>query len=235
MLCTSPTKPIQLYHFSIISYDIVLHMISFDLSCVRPEYIATYHTCKIRWKTMPLVNDDRIPAEQRKQEIEKGRNSLGIRLFENPNEIFSHMKYVIENASKRLICSSSGAMQLVYDKFFNLYKKILDKHRRGEGDGIRWLTIVDKENKDLVKVFTNAGVHVRHVRNLPPMNFVVDDKYFHATIDKMEDGKIMQSLLTSNESKYVNYYSSLFEELWDNGIDADIRIRDIEGGIDSAN
>jgi hypothetical protein len=27
----------------------------------------------------------------------------------------------------------------------------------------------------------------------------------------------------------------LFEELWNNGIDAEIRIRDIEGGIDSAN
>ena len=74
------------------------------------------------------MNDDPIPAVQRKQEIEKGMESLGIRLFENPNEIFSHMKYVIENASKRLICSSSGsAMQLVYDKFFDLYKKILGK------------------------------------------------------------------------------------------------------------
>ncbi len=48
------------------------------------------------------------------------------------------MKYVIENASKRLICSSSGRMQMAYDNFFNLYKKILDKHRRGEGEGIRW-------------------------------------------------------------------------------------------------
>ena len=76
---------------------------------------------------------------------------------------------------------------------------------------------------------------MRHVGYLPPMNFVVDDKHFHATIDKMEGGKIMQSLLISSESKYVNYYSSLFEELWDNGIDADIRIRDIEGGIDPAN
>src|SRR5215831_1722812 len=63
----------------------------------------------------------------------------------------------------------------------------------------------------------------------------VDNTYFYATIDKMECGKIMQSLLISNESKYVNYYSSLFEELWNNGIDAETRIRDIEGGIDPAN
>ena len=176
-----------------------------------------------------------IPAEQKITEIENGIEPPETKVLEDPAEIFNHMSYVIENASKRLICSPSGAMQMVYDNFFNLYKKILDKHRRGEGEGIRWLTIIDKENKDLVEVFINAGVQVRHIRTLPPMNFVVDDKYFHATIDKMEGGKIMQSLLTSNESKYLNYYSSLFEQLRDNGIDADIRIRDIEGGIDSAN
>jgi len=176
-----------------------------------------------------------VPAEQKIREIENGIEPPETKVLEDPAEIFNHMKYVIENASKRLTCSSSGAMQMVYDNFFNLYKKILDKHRRGEGEGIRWLTTIDKENKDLVRVFINAGAQVGHVRYLPPMNFVVDDKHFHATIDKMEGGKIMQSLLISNESKYVNYYSSLFEELWNNGIDADIRIRDIEGGIDPAN
>ena len=176
-----------------------------------------------------------VPAEQKIREIENGIEPPETKVLEDPAEIFNHMKYVIENASKRLICSPSGAMQKVYDNYFNLYKRILDKHRRGEGEGIRWLTIIDKENKDLVEVFINAGVQVRHVRNLPPMNFVVDDKHFHATVDKMEGGKIMQSLLTSNESKYVNYYSSLFEELWNKGMDAELRMRDIEGGIDPAN
>jgi hypothetical protein len=47
----------------------------------------------------------------------------------------------------------------------------------------------------------------------------------------MEAGKIMQSLLTSNEFTY----DSLFEGLWNNGIDAETRIRDIEEGTDSAN
>ena len=138
------------------------------------------------WRTIPLVNDDPIPAEQRKQEIEKGMEPLEIRLFENPNEIFNHMKYVIENASKRLICSSSGAMQLVYDKFFDLYKKILDENKeRVNRDGIRWITTIDEDNKDLVKLFLNVGVQIRHLRNLPPMNFAVDNKHFYATFEKM--------------------------------------------------
>ena len=45
----------------------------------------------------------------------------------------------------------------------------------------------------------------------------------------------MHSLLSSNDSVYVNHYSSLFEQLWDNGIDAVTRIRDIEEGVDLAN
>src|SRR5215469_936496 len=176
-----------------------------------------------------------IPAEQKIREIEDGIKPPETKVLEDPDEIFNHMMYVIGNASKRLICSPSGAMQMVYDNFFDLYKKILDKHRSREGEGIRWLTIIDKENKDIVKVFLVAGVKVRHVRNLPPINFAVDDTNFHATIEKMEGGKIMESLLSSNEPKYVNYYTSLFEGLWNNGIDAETRIKDIEEGTDSAN
>ncbi len=85
------------------------------------------------------------------------------------------MMCVIENASKRLLCSSSGAMQMVYDNFFDLYKRILDKHREGGGkDVIRWITTIDKNNEDLVKAFLNVGVQIRHLRNLPPMNFAVN-------------------------------------------------------------
>ncbi len=175
-----------------------------------------------------------IPAIKRIREIQEGIGPIGTRQLENPDEIFNHMKYVIENASKRLICSSSGVMQMVYDNFFYLYKKILDKHREGEGEGIRWITTIDKDNKDLVNIFLNAGVQVRHVRNLPPMNFAVDNTHFYATIEKMEGGKMMRGLLTSNEPIYINHYNSIFEDLWKNGIEAVQRIRDIEEGTNLA-
>jgi signal transduction histidine kinase len=172
-----------------------------------------------------------IPASQKIKEIEEGIEPVETRVLENPDEIFIHMKYVIENASKRLLCSSTGGLQMVYNNYFDLYKKIIDKYRRGEGEGIRLITAIDKDNEDLVKIFLNAGVQIRHIRNLPPMNFAVDDRYFHATIEKMEAGRIMRSLLTSNEPIYINHYNSTFEELWKNGIDAAHRIRDMEEGI----
>jgi signal transduction histidine kinase len=176
-----------------------------------------------------------IPAEQRIRQIEEGIEPPETKVLEDPSEILNHMKYVVENATKRLICSSSGGMYLAYNNFFDQYEKILQKYKRGEAEGIRWITVIGKENKDLVKLFMNAGVQVRHVGVLPPVNFAVDNKHFYATIDKMKSGKIMQSLLTSNESTYVNYYSLLFEDLWNSGIDAETRIDDIEEGLDSAN
>ena len=41
---------------------------------------------------------------------------------------------------------------------------------------------------------------------------------------------MVQSLLISNEPDYITHFTSIFEELWKNGIDAKDRIRDIEEG-----
>jgi hypothetical protein len=40
--------------------------------------------------------------------------------------------------------------------------------------------------------------------------------------------------VVSNEPHYVKHFKSIFEELWNNGIDAIERIRDIEAGVDLA-
>jgi signal transduction histidine kinase len=121
-----------------------------------------------------------------------------------------------------------------------LYQKILNAPRRkkrdakgrGKNKGIRWITTIsEKDNIDLIKIFLKAGVQIRHVRNLPPMNFAVDNRYFHATIDKIEDGKTVQSLLISNEPAYVKHFGYIFEGLWKGGTDAVERLKDIEEGV----
>jgi hypothetical protein len=53
-------------------------------------------------------------AASRIREPDEGIEPTGTGLLEDPDEIFNHMKKVIGNASKRLICSSTGVMQLVY-------------------------------------------------------------------------------------------------------------------------
>jgi len=173
------------------------------------------------------------PAEQRIMEIEEGVEVLETKVLEDKDKILNHMKPVIEDVTERSVCSSIGGMQLIYNKFFDEYKKISGKYRiSGQGKGVRWITSIDKDSVDLVKKFVKEGIQVRHVKSLTPMNFEVDNKHFYATIDKMEEGRIMDSLLVSNEPAYISHYNSIFEKLWKNGVDAIERIKDIEAGVD---
>ena len=180
-----------------------------------------------------------IPAEQKIKELEEGIIHYETKVLENKEEIFHHMKSIIEKASERSVVSSIGGMQLVYNNFFEEYKRIVDGKQRTEGErgreseskGIRWITSIDKDSIELVKIFLNAGIQIRHLKNLTHMNFAVDDRNFYATIDQMENGNFMNSLLTSNEPAYIRHYNSIFEELWKNGIDAIDRIKDIEAGV----
>ena len=54
-------------------------------------------------------------------------------------------------------------------------------------------------------------------------------------LDELDDGldglavaDMISSLLVSNEPIYIDHYNSLFEQLWDNSIDAMDRINDIK-------
>jgi two-component system, OmpR family, sensor histidine kinase VicK len=57
-----------------------------------------------------------IPAERRIREIEEGIVQYETKVLENREQIFNHMKSVIEKASERSVCSPIGGMQLVYSK-----------------------------------------------------------------------------------------------------------------------
>ncbi len=50
----------------------------------------------------------------------------------------------------------------------------------------------------------------------------------------MEDDKVSLSVLISSDVLYREHFTSLFEELWKNGIDATDRIKEIEGGSDQS-
>jgi len=93
-----------------------------------------------------------IPAEQRIKEMEQGIiTRYETRVLESSQQINNHLKYVIENAAERSVCSSIGGMQLIYNNFFDLYEKILNASERKKRDvkegrknnkGIRWITTI---------------------------------------------------------------------------------------------
>ncbi|MGA9151657.1 MAG: hypothetical protein WBZ36_13850, partial [Candidatus Nitrosopolaris sp.] len=174
-----------------------------------------------------------IPSEQRIREIEEGIHPVSTRVLEDQDQIINEIRRLNYSSTRLSVCSAFGGMQMGYKYLFDTYMNIVDKHQKGEGKGMRWIINIDKENLNLVKIFLKEGIQIRHVKNMPPMNFGVSEKEMAATIEKMEGGNMSQSFLFSNEPLYVNHFNSLFEELWKNGIDAKVRIEAIEKGIDS--
>ena len=174
-----------------------------------------------------------IPSEQRIREIEEGVQPVSTRILEDQDQIINKIRRINYSSTRLSVCAAFGGMQMSYKYLFDSYMSIVDKHQKGEGEGMKWITNIDKENLDLVKIFLKAGIQIRHVKNMPPMNFGVADKEMAGTIEKMEGGKVSQTFLISNEPLYINHFNSLFEEIWNNGIDAKVKIKAIEEGVDS--
>jgi two-component system sensor histidine kinase VicK len=180
-----------------------------------------------------------IPAEQRIREIEEGVVvPVRTRLVNKQDEIIKEINRLNDSADKLSICSAFGGMQMSYKYFFDSYKRIVERNKRidnisggGSDDGLRWIINIDKDNLELAKIFLESGIQVKHIKNMPPLNFGVSDKEVALTIEKMEGDSVSQSFLISNEPLYVNHFNSLFEELWKSGIDAAERIKDIKQGV----
>jgi nitrogen-specific signal transduction histidine kinase len=174
-----------------------------------------------------------ISAEQKKKEIEEGVTRYETRIIENPDEVIKEIGRLTASSNKLDTCLTSGGLQYSHNYFFDLKKKLLDKQKRGEHKGIRYITNIDNGNLHISKLYLEHGIQIRHMKNLPPMSFGVSDKEIAVTIEKMEGGRRIQSLLISTEPLYVRHFTSLFEEIWRNGIDARHRIKQVEEGVES--
>jgi two-component system, OmpR family, sensor histidine kinase VicK len=174
-----------------------------------------------------------IPADQKIREIEEGTVPLYTKVINEPNTIIKEIIRINDISNEMYICATAGGMQFTYNYFFEVTKRLLDRYRKGEHKGIRYISNIDRDNVDIAKQFLDSGIQLKHIKNLPPVSFGISDKEIAATIEKMEQGNIVQSLLISNEPLYVNHFKSIFEELWKNGVDAKSRIRDIEQGVET--
>ncbi len=171
-----------------------------------------------------------MPAEQKVKEIEEGILPIETKVLDQPDEIHNRIIKSMEISNELLICTVPNGMRLFHSEFFADILQVLKRHADGKHRGIRLVTTIQKEDLEIVKIFADAGIQIRHVQNLIPVNFAVSDKMLNATIEQMPAGLPAQSLLTSTEPLYVNHFRLIFEELWRNGVDAANRIRQMEQG-----
>ncbi len=172
-----------------------------------------------------------IPASQKIRGVEYGLEPVKTEVLENEEEISRRITELAKESNYLRACSTTGGMQLIYNNFFDVYKDAVQRHRDGRHRGVKWITSINN-NRDIeiVKSFLSEGINVRHVKSIPIPTFALSDKMLNSTIEKMEDGRMVTNLLSSNDILYLNHYGVIFKELWKTGIDAKSRIRDIEEG-----
>ena len=178
-------------------------------------------------------------AQQRIKEIEEGvveQQYYQTTFLENPNEISEELKKTIDTSDDDSwsVCSTfDGLLMLTSNKDFEkMQERLVDSNKKGKNT--RWIGTINKDDIDIVKAYLNLGMETRHIKNQLPMNFALSSKEMYATIDEMKGGKIARNLLVSNDPHYVKHFKFIFEELWENGIVATERIKDIQAGVDLA-
>ena len=130
--------------------------------------------------------DRAIPAEQRIKEIEEGIIRYETKLIQEKDKIINEIVRINQSSNEFSVCVTGGGMQFVYNYLFEVTNKLLDRYKKGEHKGVRYITYIDKDNVKIAKILLNSGVQIKHVRNLPPMSFGVSDKEIVATIEKLE-------------------------------------------------
>ena len=97
------------------------------------------------------------PVEQRIREIEEGIERVETVALKNSTEIAKRIKKNIESSNEIKISSHAGGLELIYNNFLGSYKKILDRYRKGEHKGIRFITTINKDNERLATLLLNEG------------------------------------------------------------------------------
>ncbi len=125
-----------------------------------------------------------------------------IKILKNIDEIIKRGKNILESSYEFLVCSKVSGLRLAYNNYFDLYKNTMSKHEKAEHKRIKLVTTIeDKESAELVRKFLDTGVQIRHVNNMPTIDFALSNTEIIATIEKSEepDEKIRSLLVAMNK------------------------------------
>ena len=88
-------------------------------------------------------------------QLHSSRPLKDIKILKNIDEILRKGRDILESFYESLVCSRVSGLRLVYNNYFSLYKKIIDKYKNGEYKGIKLVTtIVDKDAVELASALT---------------------------------------------------------------------------------
>jgi hypothetical protein len=195
-----------------------------------------------------LTEKSGIKASLTQQEMKQYLSNvlIEIKVVSDYDQILLEGRKILEGSNEFLACFKSSSTRSAYNSYFDWYEKVMTTFKNGQHKGIRLVINVDKDSAEVVKEFLKIGGQIRHVKNMPPIDFAVSDKAMIANLHEVEvnhkiDGNdqsepgyhnLVHNLLVSSELAYIDHFISIFKELRSSGVDANDRIESIELGIE---
>ena len=168
------------------------------------------------------------PAFKRIREIEYGTEPIKTEVLESPEEITDKIRKIIKESKYLRTCSTIGGMQLSHKYYLDINKNILRDYQQGKHSGLRWITSInDKNDINIAKLFMKDGIKIKHTSDRPPINFVISDKCFASTTEKMIGGEMFSNLIISNDPLYLEYFSTIFDNMWEQSVEVKDRIKEL--------
>ncbi|MDP8907009.1 MAG: HAMP domain-containing histidine kinase [Thermoproteota archaeon] len=179
--------------------------------------------------TLPIDESDNTTSRIKEQYSQIVTNILN----DNDKKI-EKMTDLVEDSSYILVCSSLEKEHFVNSNFFKIIKTISTKSRNRQHSGIRWITTVkDKCDGNIIRLCLSYGIRIRHIDTIPS-SFVISEKEALSSVSGIEDICVSKSIIYSNDQLHVKNFNSLFNKLWETGIDAEQKIESIEKGVEYA-
>ena len=94
-----------------------------------------------------------MPGEQRIREIQEGMVRYQTRIVENPDEVIRQISRYSACSNELSTCLSSGGLRYSHKYFFEIKKKLLNRQKKGEHKGIRYITNIDSSNVEIAKLY----------------------------------------------------------------------------------
>jgi two-component system, OmpR family, sensor histidine kinase VicK len=188
-----------------------------------------------------------ITVEERIKQIQKIKDQIETRIIETPTQFHNFMIFSLKDAVERNWYFEEKILKIIYENYFDLFKKNMNEillykrvnqNNKTKSDiakkdnnviGLRCIVKITRENVELVSKFLEIeGVYIRHTSNPLPLNFEVSNNKFNLSIRRSnKKNSDTPFILSTQNPSLIKYYKFVFEDQWNQSLDARIRIKDI--------
>jgi hypothetical protein len=145
-----------------------------------------------------------IPARKKILEIEEGIIPIKTKVLDNPEEIAKKLRQITLESDYLNIYSTPTGMALGRDQYESINENI---NKKFPDSFVKWITSInDRKDIEIIEHFLKEGIKIKHNPNISSMNFVISDKYFASTTEKVNGAQMISNFLISN----TPYTSNIF-------------------------